>query len=97
MNHTDQILQDIRDELSDAREKFPTNRHLLTAFNEEAGELNKAMLECEYDRMDAMYVYIEAIQAAAMAIRVALEGDHSFQYDPRTILSDDTDEARTEA
>lgn len=78
------IIQDIRDELVRARHKFPTNRHQLAAFNEEAGELTKAMLdyECEHKRniVSPEDIYYEAVQAAAMAIRVATEGDSDFKY-----------------
>lgn len=81
---TEQMIQDIRTELARARAKFPCNDHQLTAFNEEAGELNQAMLEREYSgKKTHRDVWLEAVQAAAMAIRVATEGDSTFmRYDP---------------
>lgn len=67
------LLVDVREELERARQKFPDNRHSLTALMEEVGELSKAMLDESRWR-----VRDEAIQVAAMAIRVALDGDRSF-------------------
>lgn len=77
---TAKMLNDIVEELKRARKKFPDNNHKLTALNEEVGELNKAMLEFEYGNIDSDEVYKEAVQVAAMAIRVAVEGDSTFKY-----------------
>jgi len=81
--HDDEMWWHIERELQRARQKFPDNKHQLTAMNEEVGELNQAMLEHEYGNVPASKVFEEAIQVAAMAIRVASEGDHSFSYDPK--------------
>jgi predicted nucleic acid-binding Zn-ribbon protein len=78
--HTAKMLNDITEELERARNKFPTNDHKLTAMNEEVGELNKAMLEHERGLVTAEEVYEEAVQVAAMAIRVGIEGDSTFNY-----------------
>ena len=75
-------LEDAADEILSAKAKFPDNDHQLTAMNEEVGELNQALLEHQYGNVPASAVYEEAIQVAAMAIRVATEGDHSFTYNP---------------
>lgn len=74
------MLNDIVEELERAREKFPENNHKLTAFNEEVGELNKAILQHQYGNVTAEQVYKEAVQTAAMAIRVGVEGDSTFKY-----------------
>ena len=79
-----QALGDVADEIGRAIEKFPDNEHQLTAMNEEVGELNQAILENHHGDVPAKEVYEEAIQVAAMAIRVATEGDHSFNYEPHT-------------
>ena len=81
---TSQALEDVVDEIGRAIEKFPDNKHQLTAMNEEVGELNQAILENHHGDVTAREVYEEAIQVAAMAIRVATEGDHSFDYEPHT-------------
>jgi hypothetical protein len=68
-------------ELRKAQVRFPTNEHLLAALTEEVGELAQALID--HDRnpdLGATDVYAEAVQVAAMVIRVALEGDASFRY-----------------
>ena len=66
MNFVVQILA----ELDFAREKFPDPDGLMTALTEEVGELAKALMDEPMDN-----VYREAIQVAAMACRIATEGD----------------------
>lgn len=67
------IVSEIVDELESARKKFPENNVMLAVLMEEVGELATAMFSESADRVRA-----EAIQVAAMAIRVALDGDSSF-------------------
>ena len=82
------FLNDIVDEVDRAREKFPGNKHMMGAFHEEVGEVAKAMLEREYNAQDHaeldmrldVDVYKECVQAAAMALRVATEGDPEYLY-----------------
>lgn len=72
----------IRDELIAARKAFPGTTHMLCALTEEVGELHQAMME--HDRKQgtsATEILREAVQVAAMAIRVAVEGDENFLYD----------------
>lgn len=64
------FLEQVKEELKRARAKFPSSRHSMTALMEEVGELAKAMLDESPER-----VYAEAVQVAAMAARVAEEGD----------------------
>lgn len=64
----------ISKEVFRARTKFPGNRLLLAALTEEVGELAKAMLQ---DRPREEVVR-EAVQVAAVAIRIIEEGDASF-------------------
>ena len=70
----------IRAELSRARAKFPSNRHMLAALTEEVGELAQAMIDNHRQKASADAVRDEAIQVATMAIRVAEEGDADFSY-----------------
>jgi len=74
-------LADVQKEIKRAREKFPSNRHLLAALGEEYGELCEAMLENQgKDR-----VYSEAKQVACVAIWIMEEGDSDFDvYAPCT-------------
>ncbi len=53
-----------------AQEKFPDPCGNMTALVEEVGELAKALMEEPKEN-----VYKEAIQVAAMACRIATEGD----------------------
>ena len=57
-------------EVSNAQEKFPDPSGNMAALMEEVGELAKAMLEEPQEN-----VWIEAFQVAAMACRIACEGD----------------------
>lgn len=81
----DQMISDIREELKRARASFPGNKYTNTALQEEVGELAKALLEHQNGLCLNEDVYREAVQVAAMAIRVAVEGDHTFRYDPNTL------------
>lgn len=63
-----------------ARAKFSGNNLNFPALVEEVGELAKALLDHAYGKAEAVDVYAEAIQVAAMAIRVAEEGSAEFSY-----------------
>ena len=63
-------MSDIVKEVERARKKFPDPYALLAALTEEVGELAKALLDEPMDRVES-----EAIQVAAMAIRIIEEGD----------------------
>lgn len=84
---TDEAIHNIRSELVEARKHFGTS-HTLAALQEEVGELAQAMINLEMDQVGAedSDVYEEAVQVAAMAIRVATEGDDTFDAyrPPRT-------------
>lgn len=70
----DLTLQAISAETSKARRKFPRNRRLLAAAMEELGELAKALLQGkDKDEIDK-----EALQVAAMMVRIIEEGDADF-------------------
>jgi len=64
----------LADEIERARNKFPSNQHLLAALVEEVGELAKAFLENESPER----IRAEAIQVACVAIRVFEESDSAF-------------------
>lgn len=67
------FLDSVRCEVMRAQTLFPGRRIMSMAFNEEVGELNKALLDEPW-----FQVYKEAVQSATMAARVALEGDESL-------------------
>ena len=76
------IMKMISDEVAAARAKFPETTHMLAALVEEVGELAQAMME--HDRAQGtsvQEVLREAIQVAAMAVRIAAEGDNNFLYE----------------
>jgi NTP pyrophosphatase (non-canonical NTP hydrolase) len=68
------LLVEIREELRRARKKFPGSNVTFAALVEEVGELSKAMFE---EPREA--VRKEAVQVAVMAMRVVLDGDHTFE------------------
>jgi len=81
-----EFIQALSNELDKARTKFPNNKHQLAALSEEFGEVANALLERDY--CDSLplehnrHVWNECAQAAAMCMRVAVEGDASFKYEP---------------
>lgn len=77
----------IRDELHNARQRFPPPDKTLVSLGEEYGELCQAMLDHDRDGSKTpVQVLREAVQVAAMAIRVATEGDIDFKYEfPRPV------------
>lgn len=68
----DVFLEEVRAELIRARAKFPGDRIMTIALAEEFGELAKAILD-----EPAADVRTEAVQTAAMAARIVLDGDRS--------------------
>lgn len=76
------ILQDIEAELQRARALYPGNGYTLAALAEEVGELNTAMLRHARGYGSPDDIHRQAVQVAAMAIRVAEEGDAAFPYRP---------------
>lgn len=67
-----------------ARGLFPHTEDMLTALFEEVGELANALLENKRGNKSHRDVYNEAVQVAAMAKRLACEGDSNFPYHPET-------------
>jgi hypothetical protein len=65
-----QFLALIRREVFRARMLFPSNQGVSLALVEEVGEVAKAYLDESRDR-----IIEEAVQACAMVVRLALEGD----------------------
>lgn len=64
------FLAEVAAEVGRARTKFPSPAGSMVALMEEVGELARAMLDEPAARVRA-----EAVQVAAMAMRVAEEGD----------------------
>ena len=82
MRNIEEFMDEVRNEFWRVKKLFPSNKHQLAAFNEEAGEVTKAMLDLEQNKATGDDVRVEAVQAAAMAARVALVGDEDFLYQP---------------
>lgn len=76
----EQIEYCINAELRYARRRFPDNEDMLAALVEEVGEVANALLEHKRGAKPAKPVFAEAIQVAAMAIRLAEEGSAEFPY-----------------
>ncbi len=78
------FMCDVTNEVIRAREKFPSPAGSMCALTEEVGEAAKALLDEPW-----AHVYTECVQVAAMAIRVAIEGDPTL-YDIRSERGHDT-------
>lgn len=84
----DLTIQAIKAEVTRARLKFPGNNVMLAALSEEHGELANALLELRFATIAKQPKYDldrlrdnvqkEAIQVAAVAIRILEDGDSSF-------------------
>ena len=68
------MFEAIRIELLNARSKFPDSDATNAALVEEVGELSTALMYEPFDNVVA-----EAVQVAAMAIRLATEGDSTME------------------
>lgn len=66
----DNFLDNVQAEIEQAQKKFPCTDNMMTALTEEVGEVAKALLDEPWEN-----VYKEAVQVAAMACRLAIEGD----------------------
>lgn len=79
-NTSFQFLNNVEKEVGRAREKFPEGKRLLGALMEEVGEAAQALLKIEEDGGDPQNVYDELVQVAAMALRLAVEGEPDYGY-----------------
>jgi len=76
-----EIMVRVQNEISSAKAKFPSNKQLLHAFVEEAGEVTKAFLDMDQKDAPPEDITKELIQTIAMAVRLLQEGDPEFpQY-----------------
>ena len=71
---TQALLEEIEAELERARAKFPGDNVTFAALVEEVGELATATFE-----ESRANVRKEAIQVAVMAMRMVLDGDHTYE------------------
>ena len=67
------FMYEVNHEVNRACTKFPDPWGLSTALTEEVGELAKALMD-----EPSKNVYTEAVQVAAMACRIAIQGDPSL-------------------
>lgn len=77
MTIENEFLIDVLAEVQRARRKFPKPTFSTIALTEEVGELAQAVLKVSAGKWPRERIYDEAVQVAAMALRVALEGDDS--------------------
>ncbi|AXC50027.1 hypothetical protein DRW48_10290 [Paracoccus suum] len=73
-NRPEDLAAEITLELERARAKFPGKNVTFAALVEEVGELATAIFEEPAER-----VREEAIQVAVMAMRIVLDGDHTYE------------------
>lgn len=73
-------LTAIKAEVARARTLHKGNKQQLAALMKEVGELANALIEYDKGKTTADHVETEAIQVAAMAIRILEEGSAEFSY-----------------
>ena len=87
MTHADRATMsrfvfDATQEYKGAMAKFPGNRCNVAALMEEVGELAQALLQYEFEPakygVTSANIYAEAVQVAAMAMKIALHGSSEF-------------------
>lgn len=74
------FLNHIAQEIVDARKRYPDTTLLPLAAMEEFGELGKALQEYELETGGQDEVWLEAVQASAMAMRLGVEGVEGLRY-----------------
>jgi hypothetical protein len=76
------FVRDVAAEYNGAMAKFPSNRCNVAALMEEVGELAQALLQYEFEPakygVTSANIYAEAVQVAAMAMKIALHGSSEF-------------------
>jgi hypothetical protein len=82
-----EIFRLITNEVARARNLVPGRTDMFVALTEEVGQLAQALIDQKYKaaRNDTQFhlnVLAEAVQVAAMAVRIATEGDAGFNYEP---------------
>jgi len=89
MSQDGKMIRVVRAELDAAREESPGTRHMTVALMEKVGELAQVLLKHNLGQnITAAEVFQEAVQVAAMAIRIGTEGDESFTYEPFSVLGE---------
>ena len=84
---SDNVVSEVLDEVKRATAKFPTwptdPLHALAVLGEEFGELTKAMLQFTYEqhKTNRQEIRAEAVQTAAMALRLAMSLS-AYDYAP---------------
>lgn len=82
----EQALRNVGQEIMFARRKFPSTDDILASITEELGELAQALQEQKHEPEKGKTsedVYNEAIQVAATALRLAVDGSPNYpQYVP---------------
>lgn len=83
--HIIEAITDVEMEIDRAINKFPGNKYNFAALLEEVGELSQALMEHSRtggkdERFTPAFIYKEAVQVAAMAIRIAVQGSHEYKY-----------------
>ncbi len=74
----EKFLNDVSIEHANAIKAFPPPNKNLAALVEEVGELATALIDNEPEQ-----IYVEAVQVATMAMRVALEADPYLYANPK--------------
>ena len=84
----DLFVDHLSAEAAKVRARRPRNDDKLADLTKAAGELAQALLRNKHEKSGAGQVWREAVQVAAMALRVATEGSAEMLYRPEDALSE---------
>jgi hypothetical protein len=76
----EKFFRDVEAEVARARVCYPGNALQQAAFNEEAGEVTKALIDHHYGKDTEEHIYEEMVQTGAMIVRLAEEGSQELKF-----------------
>lgn len=84
------MLRAIRGELGQHREAFSSTHYLMAGLVEAVGDLMKALIQQQVGNRQPAEVFHESVKVATIAVRMGVEGDPDFPYEPYAIFGEES-------